>query len=62
MSQTQTGQPWRLLMRELDATCSEPDIVPSWVGDVELRNFSVAPKDKAAFHLLPLEVRLGHFN
>jgi hypothetical protein len=58
MSHTINGQPWRLLMQDLDATVPEPEVVPSWVGDVVLREVCVAPKDtKTAFILLPAEVR-----
>lgn len=57
MSTTSSGEPWRLLANDLSGV-PEPDVVPSWVGDVVLRDVCVAPKDtKTAFILLPAEVR-----
>ncbi|KAF5831344.1 WD40-repeat-containing domain protein [Dunaliella salina] len=55
MSLTTEGQPWRILMRDFNASIPEPDFIPAWVGDVVLRNANVAPKEKAAFILVPLE-------
>ncbi|GFR51816.1 hypothetical protein Agub_g14276 [Astrephomene gubernaculifera] len=50
------GQRWRRLISSFDGSETEPVEVPTWVGDVVLRNTSVTPKEaKCAFILLPAE-------
>ncbi|GLI71435.1 hypothetical protein VaNZ11_016649 [Volvox africanus] len=52
----QDGTRWRRLISSFDGTEVEPAEVPTWVGDVVLRNANVTPKEaKCAFVLLPAE-------